>query len=146
MYYYGLEGPQNHQNRQGHVAACSRLLIISTLMFCLVFFMPVHVCKYLPILTTTYRRVVLKNKNENEKPFSHQGQATLSKRKWETSKTANSIQRLPATHRSKITKKVHKPPRNQYIEWPVFSDIGLNFESQCEKGRTCKKSKNLIGS
>ena len=47
--------------------------------------MPVHVCKYLPILTTTYRRVVLKNENKNEKPFSHQGLATLSKRKWETS-------------------------------------------------------------
>ena len=43
-----------------------------------------------------------------------------------------------ATHRSKITKKVHKPPQNHYIEWPVFSDIGLNCESQGEKGRTCK--------
>ena len=50
------------------------------------------------------------------------------------------------THRSKITKKVHKPPRNHYIEWPVFSDIGLNCESQGEKGRTCKKYKILIGS
>ena len=48
--------------------------------------------------------------------------------------------------RAKITKKVHKPPRNHYIEWPVFSDIGLNCESQGEKGRTCKKYKILIGS
>ena len=47
---------------------------------------------------------------------------------------------------AKITKKVHKPPRNHYIEWPVFSDIGLNCESQGEKGRTCKKYKILIGS
>ena len=31
--------------------------------------------------------------------------------------------------RAKITEKVHKPPRNHYIEWPVFSDIGLNSES-----------------
>ena len=46
---------------------------------------------------------------------------------------------MHAAHRSKITKKVHKPPRNHYIEWPVFSDIGLNCESQGEKGRTCKK-------
>ena len=50
------------------------------------------------------------------------------------------------SHRSKITKKVHKPPQNHYIEWPVFSDIGLNSESQGEKGRTCKKYKILIGS
>ena len=48
--------------------------------------------------------------------------------------------------RANITKKVHKPPRNHYIEWPVFSDIGLNCESQGEKGRTCKKYKILIGS
>ena len=48
--------------------------------------------------------------------------------------------------RAKITEKVHKPPRNHYIEWPVFSDIGLNCESQGEKGRTCKKYKILIGS
>ena len=58
--------------------------------------------------------------------------------------------RLPllcgGAHRSKITKKVHKPPRNHYIEWPVFSDIGLNCESQGEKGRTCKRYKILIGS
>ena len=50
------------------------------------------------------------------------------------------------THRSKITKKVHKPPRNHYIEWPVFSDIGLNCKSQGETGRTCTKYKILIGS
>ena len=49
-------------------------------------------------------------------------------------------------HRSKITKKVHKPPRNHYIEWLVFSDISLNCESQGEKGRTCKKYKIPIGS
>ena len=49
-------------------------------------------------------------------------------------------------HRSKITKKVHKPPRNHYIEWPVFSDIGLNCESQGEKGKTCEKYQILIGS
>ena len=30
------------------------------------------------------------------------------------------------TQRAKITEKVHKPPQNHYIEWPVFSDIGLN--------------------
>ena len=42
-----------------------------------------------------------------------------------------------ATQRAKITEKVHKPPRNHYIE-PIFSDIGLNCESQGEKGRTCK--------
>ena len=47
---------------------------------------------------------------------------------------------------AKITEKVHKPPRNHYIEWPVFSDIGLNCEFQGEKGRTCKKYKILIGS
>ena len=51
-----------------------------------------------------------------------------------------------AAQRAKITEKVHKPPRNHYIEWPVFSDIGLNCESQGEKGRTCKKYKILIGS
>ena len=51
-----------------------------------------------------------------------------------------------APQRAKITEKVHKPPRNHYIEWPVFSDIGLNSESQGEKGRTCKKHKILIGS
>ena len=34
-----------------------------------------------------------------------------------------------ATQRAKITEKVHKPPRNHYIEWPVFSDMGLNCES-----------------
>ena len=47
---------------------------------------------------------------------------------------------------AKITKKVHKPPRNHYIEWPVFSNIGLKRESQGEKGRTCKEYKTLIGS
>ena len=31
--------------------------------------------------------------------------------------------------RAKITEKVHKPPQNHYIEWPVFSDMGLNCES-----------------
>ena len=51
-----------------------------------------------------------------------------------------------AAQRAKITEKVHKPPQNHYIEWPVFSDIGLNCESQGEKGRTCKKYKILIGS
>ena len=51
-----------------------------------------------------------------------------------------------AAQRAKITEKVHKPPRNHYIEWPVFSDIGLNCESQGEKGRTCKKYKILVGS
>ena len=50
------------------------------------------------------------------------------------------------TQRAKITEKVHKPPRNHYIEWPVFSDIGLNWEIQGEKGRTCKKYKILSGS
>ena len=50
------------------------------------------------------------------------------------------------SQRAKITEKVHKPPRNHYIEWPVFSDICLNCESQGEKGRTCKKYKILIGS
>ena len=40
------------------------------------------------------------------------------------------------TQRAKITEKVHKPPRNHYIEWSVFYDIGLNCESQGEKGRT----------
>ena len=50
-----------------------------------------------------------------------------------------------ATHRSEITKKVHKPLRNHYIEWTVFSDIGLNCESQGEKGRTWKKYKTIIG-
>ena len=53
---------------------------------------------------------------------------------------------MAGTQRAKITEKVHKPPRNHYIEWPVFSDIGLNCESQGEKGRTCKKYKILIGS
>ena len=48
--------------------------------------------------------------------------------------------------KAKITEKVHKPPRNHYIEGSVFSDIGLNCESQSEKGRTCKKYKILIGS
>ena len=50
------------------------------------------------------------------------------------------------TQRAKITEKVHKPLRNHYIEWPVFSDIGLNSMSKGEKGRTCKKYKNFIGS
>ena len=50
------------------------------------------------------------------------------------------------THRSKVTKMVHKPSQNYYIEWPVFPDISLNSESQGEKGRTCKKYKILIGS
>ena len=53
---------------------------------------------------------------------------------------------LDATQRAKIIKKVHKPPRNHYIEWSVFYDIGLNCESQGEKGRTCKKYKILIRS
>ena len=35
---------------------------------------------------------------------------------------------------------------NHYIEWPVFSDVGLNCESQGEKRRTCRKYKILIGS
>ena len=48
--------------------------------------------------------------------------------------------------RAKITEKVHKPPLNHYLEWPVFSDIGLNCESQVKKGRTCTKYKILIGS
>ena len=56
------------------------------------------------------------------------------------------LNNLAGAHRSKITKKVHKPPQNHYIEWPVFFDIGLNCESQGEKGRTCKKYKILIGS
>ena len=51
-----------------------------------------------------------------------------------------------ATQRANITKKVHKPPRNHYIEWPVFSVIGLNCESHGEKGRTCTKYKILRGS
>ena len=50
-----------------------------------------------------------------------------------------------AAQRAKITEKVHKPPRNHY-KWPVFSDFGLNCESQGEKGRTCKRYKILIGS
>ena len=43
-------------------------------------------------------------------------------------------------HRSKITKKVHKPPQNYYIEWPVFSDIGLNFTraSARVRGEVCE--------
>ena len=40
------------------------------------------------------------------------------------------LNNLAGAHRSKITKKVHKPPQNHYIEWPVFFDIGLNCESQ----------------
>ena len=56
------------------------------------------------------------------------------------------VMRHAAAQRAKITKKVHKPPRNHYIEWPVFSDIRLNCESHGEKGRTCKKYKILIGS
>ena len=28
---------------------------------------------------------------------------------------------------------------NHYIEWPVISDVGLNCESQGEKGRRCRK-------
>ena len=48
------------------------------------------------------------------------------------------------TQRAKITEKVHKPPRNHYIEWPVFYDISLNCESQGEKGRTWKKYKIMI--
>ena len=47
----------------------------------------------------------------------------------------------PGAQRAKITEKVHKPLQNNYIEWPVFSDIGLNSESQGEKGRTFKKYK-----
>ena len=35
---------------------------------------------------------------------------------------------------------------NHCIEWPVFSDIGLNFQSQGEKGRTSRKYNILIGS
>jgi hypothetical protein len=68
-------------------------------------------------------------------------------RRTNRSQTLNSTQysKHPA-QRAKITEKVHKPPRNHYIEWPVFSDIGLNCESQGEKGRTCKKYKILIGS
>ena len=31
------------------------------------------------------------------------------------------------TQRAKITEKVHKPPQNHYIEWPVFSDIGQRY-------------------
>ena len=58
----------------------------------------------------------------------------------------NHITRASAPQRAKINEKVHKPPWNHYIEWPVFSDIGLNCESQGEKGRTCKKYKILIGS
>ena len=50
------------------------------------------------------------------------------------------------TQRPKITEKVHKPPRNHYIEWPVFTETGLNCKSQGEKGRKCKKYKILIGS
>ena len=53
---------------------------------------------------------------------------------------------VTATQRAKITEKVHKPPRNHYIEWPVFSNIGLKRESQGEKGRTCKEYKILIES
>ena len=47
-----------------------------------------------------------------------------------------------AAQRAKITEKVHKPPQNHYIEWPVFSDIALNYDTQGEKGRTCKKIQN----
>ena len=50
-----------------------------------------------------------------------------------------------AAHRSKITKKVHKPPRNHNIEWPVFSDIGLNCEFLGEKGRAFIKRKKYSG-
>ena len=56
---------------------------------------------------------------------------------WEVERFGRQVRR--GAHRSKITKKVHKPPQNHYIEWPVFSDIGLDCESQGEKGRTCEK-------
>ena len=49
------------------------------------------------------------------------------------------FRRRHGAQRAKIIKKVHKPPRNHYIEWSVFYDIGLNCESQGEKGRTWKK-------
>ena len=56
------------------------------------------------------------------------------------------IFRWRLAQRAKITEKIHKPLWNHYIEWPVFSDIGLNFEKKKKKGRTCKKYKILIGS
>ena len=51
-----------------------------------------------------------------------------------------------ATQRAKIIKRFTNLPWSHYIEWPVFSDIGLNCESQGEKGRTCRKYKILIES
>ena len=55
------------------------------------------------------------------------------------------FRRRHGAQRAKIIKKVHKPPRNHYIECCVFYDIGLNCESQGEIGRTCKKYKIIIG-
>ena len=68
---------------------------------------------------------------------------TLKNRK---AAVAAAAMRLCGAQRANITKKAHKPPRNHYIEWPVFSDIGLNCKSQGETGRTCTKYKILIGS
>jgi hypothetical protein len=48
-----------------------------------------------------------------------------------------------AAQRAKIAEKVHKP---HYIEWSDFSDVGLNCDSQGEKGRTCRKYKISIES
>ena len=48
--------------------------------------------------------------------------------------------------RAKIAKKVHKPPLTSLHTVACFSDVGLNCESQGEKGRTCRKYKTLIGS
>ena len=68
---------------------------------------------------------------------------TLKNRK---AAVAAAAMRLCGAQRANITKKAHKPPRNHYIEWPVFSVIGLNCESHGEKGRTCTKYKILRGS
>ena len=52
-----------------------------------------------------------------------------------------------AAHKGlKSPKRFTNLPWNHYIEWPVFSDVDLHWESQDEKGRTCRKYKILIGS
>ena len=53
------------------------------------------------------------------------------------------LRRLAAcgSQRAKITEKVHKPTQNHYIEWPVLSDIGLNYGSKVKKGEYVKNTK-----
>ena len=77
---------------------------------------------------------------------SDKSQKTSELRLNEVLQSAKLVFPETAAQRAKITEKVHKPPQNHYIDWPVFSDIGLNCEFQGEKGRTCKKYKILIGS